>query len=186
MGSTRQTVASGRFDEAFLREAERAVRSVVGGRPTPTGSYSWSDEDIRELVLEAITRVGPAAIVPAAAQAATDAEFKKWLKTMMRTTLDARARELPSGRLRRAIDEALSEDPEQFCSVSGCWRLASDGRTEVWHGCRAELIRVAWAVEITNVRFSRTAAKTPRLGARKDIRAVCAAVLAVSGSGTSS
>ena len=181
MGSTRQTVASGCFDEAFLREAEGAARGVVGGRPTPTGSYSWSDEDIRELVLEAITRVGPAAIVPAAAQAATDAKFKKWLKTRMRMTLDARARELPSGRLRRAIDEALREDPEQFCSVSGCWQLASDGRTAKWHGRRAELVRVAWTVEITNTRISRSAEKTPRLGGRKDIRAVCAAVLAVSG-----
>ena len=181
MASTRQTVASGCIDEAFLREADGAARSVVGGRRTPTGSYGWSDEDIRELVLEAITRVKPAAIVPAAAQAATDAEFRKWLKTRMRMTLDARARELPSGRLRRAIDDALREDPEQFCSDSGCWRLSSDGRTEKWRGRRAELIQVAWTVGITNTRISRTAEKTPRLGARKDIRAVCAAVLAISG-----
>ena len=170
MASARQRVASGLVDEAFVREAKRAARSVVAGRPTPTGSYNWRDEDIRDLVLEAIGRAGPEAIVPAAEQAATDAEFKKWLKTLMRMTLNARARESPSGRLWRAIDEALRGDPEQFRSESGGWRLTSDERQEVWRGRRAELVRVAWTVETRTSRLSRTAERTPRLGVRKDIR----------------
>ena len=181
MASTRQAVASGLADGAFVRVAKRAARSVVGGRPTPTGSYSWSDEDIRDVVLDAIDRAGTGAIVLAAQQAATDAEFEKWLKTRMRMTLDARARESPSGRLWRAIDEALRGDPELFCSESGCWRLTSHERAEVWRGRRAELVRIAWTVETRNFRLSRSAERTPRLGAREDIRAVCAAVLAVSG-----
>ena len=181
MGSTRHTVASGLVDEAFLREARGAARSVVTGRPTPTGSYRWPEDDIDDLVHETICRVGTDAIVLAAAKAATDGGFRKWLKRTMRTTLNARARRSPSGRLRRAIDEALGDDPEQFCSEGGRWRLASDERTEAWRGRRAELVRAAWTVETTSVRFSSTAEKTPKLGARKDIRAVCAAVLAESG-----
>lgn len=180
-GSTRQRIASGGFDQAVLDELRTLTRPVVLGRLTPTGDNDWSDEDLDDLVQDTIVRVGIDRVVLAAEEAGRDDAFRRWLRKAMRTTLDVRARRSPSGRLLRAIDDALREDPQQFHLENRCWRLVSDARTDIWHGRRMELVQAAWTVDTTNVRMSRTAAKTPALGARRDIRAVCAAVMAVSG-----
>ena len=181
MDSTRQKVASGRFDQACLDEMTALARSVVLGRRGPTGSTYWNDDDIDDLVQETIIRVTTGRMVSAAGQAATDQSFKRWLKNAMHDTLAAQARRSPSGRLLRAIDDALSEDPELFRVEDGCWRLVSDERTQPWHGRLADLVKAAWTVKTRLVRLSSTADKTPPLASRQDMRAVCAAVLAASG-----
>lgn len=181
MDSTRQKVASGRFDQACLDEMTALARNVVSGRRGPTGSTYWNDDDIDDLVQETIIRVTTGRMVSAAAQATRDQSFKRWLKNAMHDTLAAQARRSPSGRLLRAIDDALSEEPGVFRVEDGCWRLVSDKRTQPWHGHLADLVKASWTVKTRLVRLSSTADKTPPLASREDMRAVCAAVLAVSG-----
>ncbi len=181
MVGVRETVAGGRIDERFLDAARDAARLVTRTRPAPTGASPWSDEDIDDLVLETVTRVEPSGVVLAAQGADNDTEFAGWLRKALRTTLDLRARGTPSGRVIRAMDDALREDPDRFQLNDGRWRLVADDRDPTWKEGRSPLVEVAWSVETTTVRMSKDAMKTPPMAHRHDIRTVCAAVLDLSG-----
>ena len=178
----REAVAAGCIDQHFIDAARQAARDIVGTRPPPTGGHIWLDADIGDLVHETIDRVGTDKLVLAASEAANDAQFiSGWLRRALRTTLDTRARQTSSGRVIRAMDDALREDPNQFCLETGFWRLEADNRELAWQGGHAALADAAWTVETATVRLSQRAAKTPPMAARRDIRAVCATVLEMSG-----
>ena len=177
----RDEVAAGRIRQQFVNVCRIAARVVTRSRQSPTGSGSWLDQDIDELINDTIVRVTAPKVVLAANEAANDAEFFSWLKQALRTTLNQRARRTPLGRIIRAMDDALSEDPDQFHTENGYWRLRTDDRQPAWSGVQAALVAAAWTVDTATVRLSRSAAKTPPMAARQDIRAVCAAVLELPG-----
>ena len=181
--SVREAVADGSIDQRFVEAALSVARAVVAGRPTPTGGHWWSDGDLDDLVQESVERVGTDKLVLAASEAVNDAQFVGgWMKSVLVTTLDTRARRTPSGRVIRAMDEALrSDDATRFCLEGGYWRLGSDDREPGWSEGNAMLVAAAWEVETTIIRICRDAAKTPPMAARCDIRAVCASVLDLSG-----
>ena len=178
----REEVASGHPGQQFVDACRVAARAVSRARPSPSGQDAWLDDEIDDLVHETIVRVGTEKLALAANAAVNDAQFiGGWMKQALRTTLDLRARQTPSGRVIRAMDDALRGDPDQFCLENGYWRLAADNRQPAWRGGRAALLEVAWEVETTTVRMSQRALKTPPIAARRDIRAVCATVLEQSG-----
>lgn len=182
MVGVREEVAAGQFGQEFIYSARVAARAVTRTRPSPSHQDPWPDDEIDELVHETIVRVGTEKLALAANAAANDAQFiGGWMKEALRTTLDVRARQTPSGRVIRAMDDALREDLDQFCLENGYWRLAADNRQPAWRGGRAALLEAAWEVETTTVRMSQRALKTPPIAARRDMRAVCALVLEQSG-----
>jgi hypothetical protein len=89
---------------------------------------SWSGEEIEDLVYEMVSQVTPDKIILAAAGADNDKEFRGWLRVVLRTTLDQRARRTQSGRIIRRVDDALREDRDRFVLRSGHWGLVGDDR----------------------------------------------------------
>jgi DNA-binding CsgD family transcriptional regulator len=174
----REAVAGGGIDKRFIAAARSVARSASRTRPPPTGATSWSDEDIDDLVFDTVARVGPGDVVLAAQQADSDAAFRGWLRRAVRTTLNLRARGTSAGRVIRAVDDALRQDPEGFRLDGDYWRLADDGRDPAGTVGTSAVVEVAWTVNTTTVRISADATKTPPMAYRRDIRAVCAAVLA--------
>ena len=183
MPGVREEVAAGIIEQSFLDFARAAARRVTGSRPTPTGSYDWTDDDIDDLVFDTVARVRPDQIVLRAAQAANDRQFRAWLIKAMRTTVDLRARDTPAGKVIKAVDTALSADPDRFSynKTTGCWHRADDARAPGWSDGARPLIAAAWAVPTSTVTLAETATKTGRLARRRDIRAVAHAVLNLSG-----
>ena len=119
----RDAVAAGRIGQQFVDAARKVARAAVRTRRSPTGQGNWSDSEIEELVHETIVRVGTDKVVLAASEAANDRQFIwGWLKIVLCTTLNIRARGTPSGRVIRAMDDALRGDPNQFCLANGYWR----------------------------------------------------------------
>ena len=182
MAGIRKEAASGQIGHQFIDACRAAARVVTRGRRSPTGAGSWLDEDIDDLINETIVRVTTAKVVLAANEADNDAEFFAWLKRAFRTTLDQRARRTPLGRVIRAMDDALrEEEPDRFCTAHGYWRLRTDDRQRDSSKTQAELVAAAWEVDTATIRLSPSAAKTPPMATRRDLRAVCAAVLELSG-----
>ena len=178
----RDAVAAGRIGQQFVDAARKVARAAVRTRWSPAGHGGWSDSEIDELVHETIVRVGTGKIVLAASEAANDRQFIwGWLKIVLCTTLNIRARGTPSGRVIRAMDDALRQDPNQFCLSNGYWRLRSDSREPAWRLGKEALVSAAWAVETDTFRLSPRATKTPPMAYRRDIRAVCARLLELSG-----
>jgi hypothetical protein len=172
----RSTVAAGVINADVVGALRDLARRESQTHPTPTGASAWTMEDVDEVVNDTVARVRPEKIVLAANEAVNDQEFTVWLRKALRTTLLLRSRETPSGRVIRAIDDALRPDTDRFVSEAGHWRLARDTRPPAWDGDRAALLAAAWEVE--------TAATTQRscaLAPRADIRDVCAAVLEAAG-----
>ncbi len=179
--AVREEVAAGQISQRFVDAGRAAARVVTRGRRSSTGATSWLDEDIDDLVSETIDRVTTPKVVLAANEADNDAEFFGWLKQVMRTTLHQRARRTPLGRVIRAIDDALRADSDHFCTERGYWRLRTDDRPPSWSNGQAALVAAAWNVDTATVRLSPGAGKTPPMATRRDVRAVCAAVLELSG-----
>lgn len=177
----RDRVAGGTVDVLLVDAAWCAARLAARTRPSPTGASIWSDEEIGDLVLEAIGQAGTDQVVLAANAAANDNEFIGWLRTIVRSTLDARARHTPSGRVIRATEDALRQDPSRFVLEQGRWRLARDERAPGCYQGDAPLVTAAWTVETTTVRISEGATKTPPMAYRRDIRSVCEVVLELGG-----
>jgi len=177
----RDRVAAGVVDELFVEAARRVARRHVRSRPAPTDPDRWSVEDIDDLVLEAVKEAGPEQLVLAASAASNDAEFLGWLGTVIRSTLDTRARRTPKGRVIRAMDDALDEEPERFALAHGRWALKGDDRPAGWDQGPAPLVAAAWTVATTTVQISPGATKTPPMAYRRDIRAVAAVALELAG-----
>jgi hypothetical protein len=175
----RAAVAAGQIDELFVDTLHTIARQESGSKPTPTGSPTWSDEDVDDLAFDTVDRVGTAKIVLAAERAANDTEFAGWLRAAIRTQLAQRARDTPAGYVIRTVDDALAED-DQFTLEGGLWRLAQDERTDSWDGDRNRLARAAWAVETKTIRHDPNAEKI-QIAWRDDTRAVCKAILTESG-----
>lgn len=182
MDSVRDGVAAGRIDQQFVDAARRVARAAVRTRWSPSEGECWSGSEIDELINETVARVGTDKLVLAAGEAANDRQFMwGWLKIAFRTTLDVRARGTPAGRVIRAMDDALREEPDRFCLDNGYWRLKSDGREPAWRVGKAALIHAAWTVETDTIRLSERATKTPPMAYRRDVRALCAKLLKLSG-----
>lgn len=181
VAGARDEVAAGRITQQFVNTCRKAARVVTRSRKSPTGSSSWLNHDIDELINDTIERVTTPKVVLAACEAANDAEFFSWLKQALRTTLNQRARRTPLGRVIRAMDDALREDPDQFTLNDGYWRLRTDDRPPAQPQQRAALVAASWEVHTATVRLSPSAMKTPPMAARRDVRAVCAAVLGLAG-----
>ena len=177
----RGAVAGGRIEQQFIDAARAAARSITGGWRSPAGGNRWLDEDIDDLIHETIVRVTTAKFVLAANEADGDAEFFAWLNRALRTTLHQRARRTPLGQVIRAMDDALREGSDHFCLDNGYWRLRTDNRQPARSDGQAAFEGAAWKVDTATVRLSRSVTKTPPMAARRDIRAVCAAVLELSG-----
>lgn len=178
----RDAVAAGHIGQEFVDTARKVARVAVRTRPSPSGGGCWSDNEIDELVNDTVVRVGPDKLVLAAGEASNDREFSwGWLKTALRTTLDLRARTTPAGRVIRAMDDALREEPDRFCLRNGHWRLKADDREPARRIGKQGLVSAAWTVETDTVRLSQRATKTPPMAYRRDIRAVCAKLLELSG-----
>lgn len=171
----RESVARGGLDQSFIDVARHLARRVSASRPSPSGS--WSPEDIDDLVFETVARVTPDNLALAANRAANDKAFAGYFIRALRSTLDLRARGTPEGRVIRAVDDALTKDPERFQLSASHWRLRSDDREPGWSEGLTELVDVAWTVAVATVHISPDADKTPPLAARDDTRAVAAAVL---------
>ena len=181
MNGLREAVGAGCVDQRFVDAARNAAWTVTRTRPSPTGGRRWLDEDIDDLVHETVVRVTPDKLVLAANESQNDTQFIGWLRKALRTTLNIRARGTPSGRVIRAMDDALREDPSRFCSENGYWCLSDDVRQSDWEDGLSALVVEAWEEDTAIVRISRSATKTPPMAARPDIRAVCARVLGLSG-----
>lgn len=178
----RNRVAAGQIGQEFVDTARQVGRSAVRTRPSPSGRGNWSDNEIDDLIHETIVRVRPERLVLAAEGATNDREFMwGWLKAALRTTLNIRARGTPSGRVIRAMDDALREAPDRFSLSSGYWRLKPDARDPATRVGKEELIRAAWTLQTDTVRLSHRATKTPPMASRRDIRAVSAKLLDLSG-----
>jgi hypothetical protein len=175
----RAAVAAGQIDERFVDTLRTIARKECSSKPTPTGSPTWSDEDVDDLAFDTVHRVGTAKIVLAADRAANDTEFAGWLRDAIRTHLAQRARDTPAGYVIRTVDDALAED-DQFALEGGLWRLAQDERTDSWDGDRNHLARAAWAVKTKTIRHDPNAEKI-QIAWRDDTRAVCKAILTESG-----
>ena len=181
MTGLQKAVGAGCIDQSFVDAARNAAWAVTRTRPSPAGGRRWLDEDIDDLVHETVVRVTPDQLVLAATEAHSDTEFIGWLRKALRTTLNIRARGTPSGRVIRAMDDALRGDPSRFCSENGYWRLSADARQPNWQDGLSVLVAEAWKVATQTLRMSPSASKTPPMATRPDIRAVCAQVLGLSG-----
>ena len=181
MTGLQKAVGTGCIDQRFVDAARNAAWAVTRTRPSPTGRRRWLDEDIDDLIHDTVVRVTPDQLVLAANEARSDTEFVGWLRKALRTTLNIRARGTPSGRVIRAMDDALRGDPSRFCSENGYWRLSADARQPNWQDGLSALVAEAWKVATQTVRMSPSASKTPPMATRPDIRAVCAQVLDLSG-----
>ena len=181
MRGLRERVAASCIDQEFVDEARHAARAVTHSRPPPSGGSYWAASDIDDLVHETVARVTPDKLVLAANEAHSDAEFIGWLQKALRTTLNVWARGTPSGRVIRAMDDALREDSSQFCSENGYWRRVDDRRRPSWQDGLSALVAEAWGVDAQTIRILPSASKTPPMATRPDIRAVCAQVLDLSG-----
>jgi len=176
----REQVAAGKIDDCFLDVARRAARRASLSRPTPTGGR-WTDEEVEDLVLDTVARVGPDKVVLAAAGAASDAEFCSWLAKALRTSLDLRARGTPTGRVIRSVDGALGDAPERFDLTNGHWHKRGDPRAPEWAEGPAALVQAAWAVTTATVTLVKTSTKTWHRVSRHDIQSVADAVLDFAG-----
>lgn len=178
----RDKVASGRIDQEFLCAARRAARSVTASKGAPSGNPRWSNEEIDELVNDAIVRTTTGKIELAANKAASDKEFISWLCKVLRNEQIRRFRGTPLGHVIEAVGAALREAPDVFEMVMKFWRLCGDDREPGSPaGRHAELVAVAHSVHTEPVRVARAATKTPPFASRDDIRSVSEAVLAVAG-----
>jgi hypothetical protein len=179
VGGLRAGVAAGAIDDAFVKALLRACRHVSQSRPAPNGSGAWSDDGLDDLASEALEAVGPSQIILAANNAANDAEFMGWLHTIVRSTLAMRARETPAGWVLRTVDDALRGD-EAFVLQNGRWALTGQEHGAAWDGDTASLLEAAWSVETRTIRRSPEADKI-QIAWRADTRAVCRAILTISG-----
>lgn len=178
----RDAVAAGHIGQEFVDTARKVAWAAVRTRPSPSGGECWSASEIDELVSDTVVRVRPDKLVLAAGEAANDREFIwGWMKTALRTTLNLRARATPAGRVIRAMDDALREEPDRFCLRNGHWRLRADDREPARPIGKQGLISAAWTVETETIRLSRRATKTPPMAYRRDIRAVSTKLLELSG-----
>ena len=178
----RDAVAAGDFGQQFVDTARTVARAAVRTRRSPSGGGFWTDNEIDELIHETVVRARPDKLVLAAEEAANDREFMwGWLKLALRTSLNIRARGTPAGRVLRAMDDALREEPDRFSLSNGYWRLRSDGPERASRIGRETLIRAAWTVQTDTIRVSKHATKTPPMAFRRDIRAVSAKLLELSG-----
>ncbi len=181
MRGLQERAAASCIDQQFVDTAREVAQAVARTRPSPTGGRHWLAEDIDDLIHDTVVRVTPDQLVLAATEAHSDTEFIGWLRKALRTTLNIRARGTPSGRVIRAMDDALRGDPSRFCSENGYWRLSADARQPNWQDGLSVLVAEAWKVATQTVRMSPSASKTPPMATRPDIRAVCAQVLGLSG-----
>jgi hypothetical protein len=181
VGGLREAVAARRIDEEFLAAARQLARVKATGRPSPSGAVVWSDEDIDDLIFDMISRVTPHRLVLAASRASDDRQFSSYLLDALTSELDLRARETVTGRVMRAVDDALKEDRETFSKTNGHWTLTGDDRDPLWAKGLDQLIDLAWTIETRTVRISPNANKTPPMAYRPDVRKVAAAVLELSG-----
>lgn len=181
MDGLQAATAAGNIDERFVEVLRRVATVASRARAAPNGAPRWSAEDIDDLALETIGRVTPAKVVLAAQRASSDIEFRGWLAAAVRTTLNLRARETPSGQVMRAVDDALREDPLRFVVIDGHWTLVGDERPPSWCAGTEQLVREAWKVETTLIRHSAAVEKTPPMAHRRDIRAVAEVVLLLAG-----
>lgn len=175
----RAAVAAGQIDEHFVDTLRTIARQESSSKPTPTGSPTWSDEDVDDVVFDTVDRVTTTNVVLAAERAVNDTEFAGWLRGAIRTELAQRARNTPAGLVIRTVDDALAEDG-QFVTEVGMWRLADDDRPDAWDGDRNRLACAAWDVETRTIHRDPNAEKV-QIAWRDDTRAVCKAVLASSG-----
>lgn len=182
MDGLREAVAGGRIDEQFVEACRRAARTEVRGRPAPSGGMAWSNEDIDDVVFDMVCGVKPEKIILAAASADNDKAFMGWLRVTLRSTLNQRARRTPGGRVIRAMDEALRDDPGRFVLTQDHWGLVGDDRlADSSHHDDEVLLRAAYEVETRLVTATPTATKTPPMAYRPDIRAVCEGILKLAG-----
>ena len=181
MDGLRAATAAGNIDELFVEVLRDLATVATRARAAPTGAPRWSAGDIDDLALETIGRVTPEKVELAAQRASSDVEFRGWLATVVRTTLDLRARGTPSGQVMRAIDDALREDPSRFVVIAGHWTLVGDERPPSWCAGTEQLVREAWRVDTTLIRHSAAVEKSPPMAHRRDIRAVAEVVLLLAG-----
>lgn len=174
----RARIASGDLDAQFVNFARKQTRLAVRNKDGPSGPQ-WNPDEIDELVFETIERVTHNGVIAAANGAENEARLGAWLRQAVKTQLLLRARETPIGTVLRAIDAALAED-SAFEQVGSRWRLRGDAATDVWHGNCAVLTQVAWSVPTRTIRRDPMAERT-QMAWRDDTRAVCRAVLEVSG-----
>jgi hypothetical protein len=178
----RDRVAAGFIDEVFVEGARRVARGLTRSRPGPTNPGAWTAEDIDDLIHDVVVKVRPERIVLKANGASNDAEFREWLRTAVRSVLDSRAGRTPTGRVIRAMDDALREKPERFVlATTGHWALTDDDRPAGWGQGPGPLVMLAWTIPTKTVQISAGATKTPPMAYRRDIQAVAAAVLELAG-----
>lgn len=172
-------MAAGAIDEAVVTALREIAHRVTATRAAPAGAPAWSDGDIDDVIFATIARVTPDGMVTAASNAVNDREFSGWLRKAMVTTLDLEARDTPTGWVMRTIADALAEDPS-FVSDGDRWRLEDQEPEETWDHDVVPLNMVAWSVQTKTIRHSPNAQKH-QIAWRDDMRAVCRAVLEVSG-----
>lgn len=174
----RASIAKGVFTEELLIHMRGVSRSVCATRPSPSGGR-WSDGDIDDLIFDAIARVSVTKVVLAGNEASTDAEFTKWIRKLLVTQLNLRARGTPQGIILRDVEAAISEDTD-FEAVGPHWRLRAQPQATPWTGQRGPLVAAAFAVDTKVIRRDPMAERT-QTAWRSDTRAVCRAVLQVAG-----
>lgn len=172
-------VSRGSPAEDFLVLLRRACRKAASGRPTDTGAWEWSADDVDELASAVVVAIKPGPLVIAALTASSDAQFGSYLWRSAKRVLDMRARKSPSGWVLRNVNEKLAADG-RFARDAEGWHLAGEDRA-IFDGDVRDLVTVAWTVDTTAARHDPNAERGAPLASRKDLSAVCAEVLAVAG-----
>lgn len=173
--SIRQAVSQGAPDDSFVELLRTIAKRVSRGKPTPSGSYDWTDHDIDDLAFEIVEELAPERLVAVAKKAKNGKEFRNYLTKVARNIIAGRARKSPSGWVRATVDEKLA-DSNQFERHAGGWRLAGTDATEATTELR-DLVEVAWTVGITPFPWDPDATRGAPLGHSDEIRHIAKAVL---------
>jgi hypothetical protein len=158
----------------------RAVRRVLRRRNFPRpGGGEWDDDARAELRQEFFRQDKHVALI---ARAANDRHLRASTATAVANMVRSELRKSDRAKLRRRLKEVL-EEGEYVERPADVWALVGAPAGEVFQGSESELVRVAWDVEVSVVRWRPDAARSGPDADKPSLVALLRAMLDHAGAG---